>query len=179
MKVHEANQGLTLPGSVVAIGAFDGVHQGHQAVLRQAVERSRQLGVESVAYTIDPPPRCRFQGSRMLTTLQEKLDRFAVLGLNHAVVAHFDERYAARRVDAFIRELTALNPREVIVGQDFRFGRNREGDVALLRRHFPVRIVQTVCCADGQRISSTRIRELIERGEWEQSTVLLGWPLSS
>ena len=95
MKAHVYSS-LELPRSIVAIGAFDGVHKGHQAVIKQAVQRGRKLKVPSVVYTFDPPPRVFFQGARMLTTVQEKVLKIEKLAAGHAVVARFDEVYANR-----------------------------------------------------------------------------------
>lgn len=164
-----------MPRSVIAIGAFDGVHQGHQAVIRLLVERSRSLGVPSVVYTFDPPPRFYFQGAHVLTTLPEKIERLASLGPDHAVIARFDESYTRRRAADFLAEIEGLGPEEMLVGNDFRFGRNREGDVELLAQFFPVCLVEPVYCEDGKMISSTRIRQLLSQGDTQQSVALLGW----
>ncbi|MGG1661970.1 FAD synthetase [Brevibacillus sp. NRS-1366] len=174
MRIH-TNGTLGLTSSVIAIGAFDGVHQGHQAVIRRLIERSKSLGVPSVVYTFDPPPRFYFQGARVLTSLQEKTDRLAKLGLDHAVIARFDESYTRRRAIDFLEELKGLGPQEILVGNDFRFGRSRGGDVNLLARFFPVCLVEPVYCGDGKMISSTRIRQLLSQGDTEQSVALLGW----
>lgn len=122
---------LQLPGSVVTIGAFDGVHRGHQALIRHAVERTDRLGVPSVAYTFDPPPKAFLHGAPILTPLPEKVRRLEALGLDHAVVALFDEDYAARSAEHFLEEVAALNPVEVWVGPSFRFG---SGKVEIRRR---------------------------------------------
>ncbi|MGG0240272.1 FAD synthetase [Bacillus rhizoplanae] len=178
METH-INEILRLPGSVIAIGAFDGVHQGHQAVIREAVKKARILGVPSVVYTFDPPPRHCFQGARILTPVPKKLVRLEQLGIDHVIIARFDELYASRHPLDFIKNLMNLNPLEIMVGEDFRFGKNREGDINLLARHFCVQIAQPVCCSDGILISSTRIRQLISKGDIKQSYSLLGWPLGS
>ncbi|RXT13475.1 FAD synthetase [Ammoniphilus sp. CFH 90114] len=176
MKTH-AEGSLFLTASIVAIGAFDGVHQGHQAVIREAVNRSRELKVPSVVFTFDPPPRNYFQGVQMLTPIDEKLQRLAELGVEHAIVAKFNTSYAKRSSSRFIQGLARLNPLEIMVGEDFRFGRNREGDVSLLSQFFQVQVTEPVCCSGGKRISSTRIRELIAQGDLQQSHSLLGWPV--
>ncbi|MDR7242775.1 MULTISPECIES: FAD synthetase family protein [Priestia] len=168
---------LTLPASVIAIGAFDGVHQGHQAVIKRAVTRSKALKVPSVVYTFDPPPRFHFQKDQVLTPIDQKVHLIAGLGVDYAVIIHFDELYAKRPSIDFISNLKKLNPSEIIVGNDFRFGRNREGDIKLLAKHFLVDIIPPVCCAEGTRISSTRIRQLLQQGAIEQSNDLLGWSL--
>lgn len=170
------NTSLTLPSSVVAIGAFDGVHQGHQAIIRQVVKRSKAQNVPSLVYTFDPPPRVYFQGAQMLTSIEEKLEKLEKLGVDHVIVASFNELYAKRSAGHFINLLAKLNPLEIIVGEDFKFGKNRTGDIALLERFFKVELTQTICCPKGTRISSSRIRQLIASGDMNLSNRLLGWP---
>jgi riboflavin kinase / FMN adenylyltransferase len=142
---------LELPKSIVAIGAFDGVHRGHQAVIRHAVQRANKLKVPSVVYTFDPPPRVYFQGVRMLSTMDEKLVKIEKLGVRHTVVASFDATYASRSALEFIDTLAELNPIEIMVGGDFRFGNDRTGDIALLEKFFQVRVTKPVCCPKGSR----------------------------
>ncbi|KON88726.1 FAD synthetase [Sporosarcina globispora] len=167
---------LTLPCSVIAIGAFDGVHRGHQEVIKQAVKRGEFLNAPSLVYTFDPPPRVYFQGAHMLSSIHEKLPKLENLGVDHVVFAHFDHVYAQLSAGDFINTLSKLNPLEIIVGEDFRFGKNREGDIHLLKKYFPVRVIEPVCCSIGNRISSTRIRQLLSKGEVQSSNSLLGWP---
>lgn len=166
---------LTLSGSVIAIGAFDGVHKGHQEVIRQTVRRSRMLGVPSLVYTFDPPPRHYFSGAQVLTPIEEKVSRIARLGVDHVVIARFDESYTKRSASSFVTELARLGPLCIHVGNDFQFGQNREGNVELLARHFPVQIIEPVHCPDGKTISSTRIRHLLSQGETQKTLSLLGW----
>ncbi|WP_442599761.1 FAD synthetase [Neobacillus sp. D3-1R] len=175
METHY-NTSLTLPSSIVAIGAFDGVHRGHQTVIKQAVQRSKQLKVPSLIYTFDPPPRVYFQGVRVLTPLFEKLARLESLGVDHVFVTSFDQTYAKRSAYEFIESLSKLNPLEINVGEDFRFGFNREGDLNLLKQYFKVKVSKPVCCPNGKTISSTRIRQLISQGDRHLSNLLLGWP---
>ncbi|MFD1708767.1 FAD synthetase [Siminovitchia sediminis] len=174
MRVHDT-ESLTLSGSVVAIGAFDGVHRGHQTVIREMVRKSHLEGVPSVVYTFDPPPRAYSQGAQILTSSDEKIQRLKNLGVDHVIMAKFDENYMKRSAGDFIRELHMIHPRAVMVGNDFRFGNKRAGDVSLLKEHFTVQPVRPVCCPDGERISSTRIRELMMQGKQDQALPLLGW----
>lgn len=169
---------LTLEGSVIAIGAFDGVHKGHQAVIKQAVEKSQVFQVPSVVYTFDPPPRHFFKGVQILTPIQEKVRRIEKLGVDYVVVASFDKWYATRPPSDFIDELAMLNPIEISVGSDFHFGKNREGNVKRLEMHFPISVSPPVYCNGGKLISSTRIRQLISEGDIQQSYSLLGWKQS-
>jgi FAD synthase len=121
MRIHGEGT-LRLDASVVAIGAFDGVHRGHQSVILQAVEAGRALAVPAFVYTFDPPPKAVFGSARVLTPIRDKLDRLARLGPDHAVVAHFDRAYASRPPADFIEELRALNPAELWVGADSASG---------------------------------------------------------
>jgi riboflavin kinase/FMN adenylyltransferase len=172
MRIHTADT-LDLPASVLAIGAFDGVHRGHRKVIGEVVKKSKALGVPSVVYTFDPPPRAYFEGASILTPIQEKLRRLFELQVDHVVVANFDAAYLTRSASDFIRELSNLHPAEVIVGKDFRFGRGREGGIEDLAEHFPVRVIDAVCCSRGEVISSTRIRKLIAEGDMVGALSLL------
>ncbi|MDZ5607697.1 FAD synthetase family protein [Bacillus pseudomycoides] len=165
--------------SIVSIGAFDGVHKGHQTVIRNAVEKSKELQITNVVYTFDPPPRAYFQGAQVLTTIDEKLNRFQELGVEHVIVIRFDEAYVMRTASHFVQELQKLCPVGIYVGEDFRFGKDREGDIGLLMKYFDVSIVEEICCEEGERISSTRIRNHLFQGELQRSQSLLGWSLKT
>ena len=173
MQVYPA-QVLKLSGSVVTIGAFDGVHRGHQALIGGAAKRAQTLGAASVVYTFDPPPRAYFQGALVLTSLESKLRMLEKLGAEYTVVAHFDEAYAARSAESFLDELLDLNPQEVWVGPDFRFGRDGLGDVGTLAARFETRTFQRVRCEAGEVISSSRVRSLLVRGAVKEAQALLG-----
>lgn len=174
MLTHPA-EALRLWDSVVTVGAFDGVHRGHQALIRQAVDRAARLGVPSVAYTFDPPPKAVFGDAPVLTPCPEKTRRLEALELDHAVIATFDAAYAARSAEDFLEELADLNPFEVWVGRDFRFGRGQAGDVEMLARRFTVRMLEPVQCLKGRVISSSRVRDLLNRGARDEARSLLGW----
>lgn len=161
--------------SIVTIGAFDGVHLGHQALIRAACQRADTLRVLSVVYTFDPPPRKHFEDALVLTPVDEKLWRLAALGVDQAVVANFDAAYAAREAQSFLDELARLNPLELWVGPDFRFGRRGEGDVDTLRTRFDVRVLDPVRCKSGAVVSSSYVRDLIRRGRLGEAGALLGW----
>lgn len=168
-----------LTKSIISIGAFDGVHKGHQTVIRNAVEKSKELQITNVVYTFDPPPRAYFQGAQVLTSIDEKLNRFEELGVEHVIVIRFDESYVKRTASHFIQELQRLCPAKIYVGEDFRFGKNRVGSIELLKKYFDVSIVEEICCEDGERISSTRIRNHLFQGELQRSHSLLGWPMKT
>jgi riboflavin kinase/FMN adenylyltransferase len=174
MLVHW-DRALRLPGCVVAIGAFDGVHRGHQALLRRVLERASRLNVPSVAYTFEPPPKSYFRGTPVLTCLSEKVERLQALGLTHTVVARFDADYAACSPEEFLEELSGLNPVEAWVGAGFRFGCGQAGDVGVLATRFPTRTVEPVRCGRGAVISSSRVRALLAQGATGEARSLLGW----
>lgn len=176
MQTHPADS-LRLPGSVATVGAFDGVHRGHKALIRRVVERAAELGVPSVAYTFDPPPRVYFEGVPMLSPLPEKLRRLRTLGLDHVVVAAFDASYTSRASEDFLEELAMMNPAEVWVGPDFRFGRGQSGGVGTLASRFTIRVFELVCCRSGEAISSSRVRGLLAKGAIAKAGDLLGWPV--
>lgn len=175
MQIHPPRT-LQLPASVLTIGALDGVHLGHQDLIRQARERAEILGVPLVVYTFDPPPKVYFQHAIFLTSLPEKLRRLKFLGVDHVIIAPFNADYVTRGVRIFLDELKELNPAEIWEGSDFRFGSNRDGDINTLREHFAVHVVDPVHCHLGKVISSSRIRTLLIQDKTEEAAELLGWP---
>lgn len=172
MQVHPA-QTLELSTSVLSIGVFDGVHRGHQDLIRRARERAVQFEAPMVVYTFDPPPRTYFKSAQVLTPLSEKLRQLDTLGIDHVVVARFDADYATRGTRTFLDEIATLNPLEIWEGSDFRFGGDREGDLDTLRAHFTVRIADPVRCDAGKVISSSRVRTLLLRNEPDKARELL------
>lgn len=173
MKCLQNNQ-LELSHSVVTIGAFDGVHRGHQALIRQAKMQADYYGVPLVVYTFDPPPKVYFQNQSMLTSLPEKKTFLEALGVSYTVFASFNEAYASRSVQDFIDELSRVNPKEIWVGPDFHFGKGKSGSIEDLVKNFNAFQHPIVTCSDGKVISSTRIRELLQHDEVKQAYDLLG-----
>ena len=155
---------LALTASVVTIGAFDGVHRGHQELLRQTIAAARRRGIPAVVYTFDPPPKVYFGQAEALISLREKLERIATFAPDHVIVADFNPIYVRRTAADFLAELQLLQPREVIVGKDFRFGSCKGGTAQLLRQYFNTRILPPVRCGNGEIVSSSRIRSLRRSG---------------
>jgi riboflavin kinase/FMN adenylyltransferase len=164
-----------LSGSVVTIGAFDGVHRGHQALIREATRRAKEIDHASVVYTFDPPPRKYFENARVLTPLPEKLRKVESLGVDYVVVAGFDDACANRTASSFIGELALLNPEEVLAGPNFRFGRGREGGLSTLAENFRTRTLEPLKCHAGKPVSSSRVRALLAEGDADAASKLLGW----
>src|SRR5262249_16915730 len=122
---------------VVTIGNFDGIHVGHQAILRTVVERAQALSADAVVYTFEPHPRKVLRpdsAPALLTTLEQKLELIAAAGVEAVVLEPFDLEFARTPPDVFVRECLhqRLRPLEVYVGYDFHFGRDREGSMRLL-----------------------------------------------
>lgn len=170
-------------GSVVCIGAFDGLHLGHQALVRRAVERARDLGVPAVALSFEPLPREFFaQGEpppRLLLP-RAKVEGLLELGVDQAGLLRFDRRLSGLPAEEFARIVLGerLSAREVWVGPDFRFGKARMGDIALLRKvgtdlGFVANEIAPVEL-DGERVSSTRIRNALQAGDFAAAARLLG-----
>lgn len=162
-----------LGASVVTIGAFDGVHAGHQQLIAGTVRRAQELGVASVVCTFDPPPKVFFGRAAQLCPLDEKLARLTSLGPDHLVVLPFDETLRGLSPAAFMDRLARLHPLEIRVGGDFRFGRKQAGDVGLLATRFDVHLQTPVRCAAGEVVSSTRIRGLRAAGDNAAAETLL------
>jgi len=179
------NLGLGGGGCVATIGNFDGVHLGHRAVFQRLSAQGRSLGLPTTVITFEPQPMEFFAPERAparLTRLREKLDALQHCGIERVALLPFGPRLAAMGARAFVRELLVdgLGVRFLLVGDDFRFGHGRQGDYALLeamgRDHgFAVEDLNTVTHG-GERISSTRIREALARGDLGQARHLLGRP---
>ena len=174
-------------GSVATIGNFDGIHRGHQAVIRQLHELARRLDCDTTVITFDPLPREYFMGDKAparLTTLREKFIQFDRLGVDQMLTMPFNARLAEMTAQQFIDDVLVrgLAIRALVVGDDFRFGKGREGDFEMLRRageHYGFEVIDTETVSDEQgRISSTRIRDALAAGDLETAATLLGRPYS-
>jgi riboflavin kinase/FMN adenylyltransferase len=171
--------------SAVAVGNFDGVHRGHQALVAAAVARARETGGAAVVLTFDPHPArvLRPQAApSALTTLAQKQELVSALGIDRLVALAFDSRLAALSPEAFAQEVLegALGARHVVVGESFRFGHTRLGDARTLealggRHGFDVQVVPPVLHG-GREISSSRVREALGAGDVREAEELLGRP---
>jgi riboflavin kinase/FMN adenylyltransferase len=173
--------------SVVSIGNFDGLHLGHQKILRTVVERAPAYGALSAAITFDPHPLKLLRpekAPRLLQTLEQKVAGFQALGLNAALVLHFDSSLAALSPDEFVRRtlFEPLRARLVLVGYSFRFGHKQAGNAALLQQlgkqfGFEVGIVEPVTI-DGDVVSSSVVRAAVAEGRVARAERLLGRPFA-
>ncbi len=169
-------------GTAVTIGAYDGVHLGHQALLRELRRLADAGSHETVVVTFDRHPASVVRpksAPQLLTDLDQKLEVMAATGnVDHVVVVHFDERRAREEATDFVRDALAesLRARLVVVGEDFHFGRGRQGNVGLLREMGSAFGFEVVGMTLVGSISSTHIRELLRAGDIDAATTLLGRP---
>ncbi len=188
---RDIDGGLLCPhGSVVCIGAFDGLHLGHRALVGHAVARARELGVEAVALSFEPLPREFFAGAQQppqlppsrLSLPRAKFEGLRALGVDRVGLLRFDARMVAMSPREFVERVLVhrLHAREVWVGPEFRFGHRRAGDFALLgemgEQHGFVAHELAPVLVDGERVSSTAIRALLAAGDLDATARLLGRP---
>lgn len=167
--------------TVVTIGMFDGVHRGHQAVIRKAIESAKAARLTTVAVTFDRLPSGVVRGSEpaLLTTMDEKIRLLKKLGVDQVLVFEFNDKFARLSAGEFIEKVLApLNPGYVVVGEEFRFGRARGGDVDLLKEYGAGRgwevLVQPLLALDGKKVSSSAIRSALKAGRVEDARIMLG-----
>jgi riboflavin kinase/FMN adenylyltransferase len=174
--------------SVVTIGNFDGVHLAHQTLLRRVVEVARPQGLRATAITFEPHPikiLSPDHAPKLLTPLPSKVDLIASMGIDMLVVLPFTRELARQSPLEFVRRVLVdpLRASSVHVGPNFRFGYRQSGDTEILeelgkQEGFRVKVVPMLCVR-GDRVSSTRIRELLTEGQVHKATRLLGRPFSS
>ncbi|MGR9073731.1 MAG: bifunctional riboflavin kinase/FAD synthetase [Gammaproteobacteria bacterium] len=170
-------------GCVLTIGNFDGVHLGHRAVIEKLDLQGKRLGVPVIVMLFEPQPLEYFLGSKApsrLTRLREKAIQFGKLAVDRLLVLRFDRTLAECDPESFIRDILVgrLNVRYLAVGDDFRFGRERRGDFALLREkgaHYGFEVEDTrSLTVRGERVSSTLIRQALEQGRLDDAKSFLG-----
>jgi len=170
--------------TALAIGSFDGVHRGHAALLRNVVAQAARRNLESAVLTFEPLPReflAAAAAPGRLTSLAERLAAIEQTGIGTVFVQRFDERFASLTAEAFHERLRShYRARWVGVGENFRYGKARLGNAALLAAAgkslgFEVEAMKPVA-ADGERISSTRVRAALARGAFDEAERLLGRP---
>ena len=185
MKVFEGLESVTapFPCSTVAIGTFDGVHIGHQAIIKTAVADAHDHGRPSVVFTFDRHPAELLAPERVpgYLTTPEQRDRFiAELGADALVIARFDSALSSLSPDLFVRDIlkTLLGAQTIVVGTNFQFGQARAGNVEYLRSAEPrfgfrLHAIEPIQFA-GRPASSTRIREALRRADIQEAEAILG-----
>ncbi|KTD51732.1 riboflavin biosynthesis protein RibF (riboflavin kinase/FMN adenylyltransferase) [Legionella quinlivanii] len=170
-------------GCVATIGNFDGVHLGHQAILKRLQQKARELNLPSVVLTFEPQPAEFFLGKdtlARLSTFREKVEIFSRFGIDYICRLKFNSEMAAMSAETFAKKylLDLLQLRYLTVGNDFQFGANRQGNALLLNDYFKAQGRELEIFPDfemnGKRVSSTRIRKLLKEGRLTQAASLLG-----
>ena len=169
----------------LAVGVFDGVHRGHQAIVSAAVKRAARSGAIPAALTFEPHPQAVLNpkgAPALLTPNEEKLALLRSMGIRLVVIARFDRKLAQTAAEEFVRDVLAgqLRAAIVVVGEDWRFGASGRGSPDLLRTMarclgFQLRVVPSVAVR-GEKVSSTRIRALVQQGRVAAACQLLGRP---
>jgi riboflavin kinase / FMN adenylyltransferase len=177
--------------AVITIGAYDGVHLGHRAIIDHVRRRADDLGALSVVVTFDRHPASIVRpesAPRLLTSTDQKMELLALTGLDAVVVVPFDERQAAESPESFVKRVlvSCLDTQMIVVGDDFHFGRHRDGNVDLLRKlgaesGFDVEPLPLVARADGveEPVSSTAIRRALAGGDITRANSMLGRPFEA
>jgi riboflavin kinase/FMN adenylyltransferase len=171
--------------TVLTLGVFDGLHLGHQLIMRTVVERAREISAIPTVITFDPHPRAVLHPESappLLQTLDQKVEGFGVLGIEQTIVIRFDESFSQIRAEDFLRDVVKerLQAKEVYLGRGFAFGHNRAGNIDLLRRvshelGFFADEVPEVRLRK-QRVSSSKVRGLLAEGKVNLARRLLGRP---
>lgn len=186
MKIfHGTENANILRPTVLTLGVFDGLHLGHQQIMRTVVERAKAVGAVPTAITFDPHPRAVLHPESappLLQTLDQRLANFEVLGIEQAIVIAFDREFATQPAENFLSEIVhdRLHAKEVYLGKGFAFGKNRGGNIELLRKMS----MELGFFADevpevrfrGHRISSSKIRERLSEGRVNLTRRMLGRP---
>ncbi len=172
-------------GCVATIGAFDGVHLGHQSVIAALLEKAAELELPSVVIVFEPLPREYFSPHKAparLMSFREKFKALEALGVDRILRIRFTERLQTMSAQEFIEDIfvTGLGSKYVVLGDDFRFGNDREGDLELMQeqgQRFGFEAVPTTTYTFGhERVSSTRIRKALEEAQFSEAEKLLGRP---
>lgn len=174
---------------VITLGSFDGVHLGHQAIIKRLIEKSKEKEKKGMVVTYEPHPQSvvsPHDAPSLLTTLEEKLELLENLGVEETVVMNFDEQLRSYSADEFVERILIgkLGIAELVVGDDHAFGKDRAGRIDLLKqsaiKHCFDLEVMSALYVDGVRVSSTRIRKELEAGKFTKAKNLLGhsYPLS-
>lgn len=170
-------------GCVLTIGNFDGVHLGHQRVLEQVKKKALLLGLPSVVMTFEPQPMELFAKDKAparLTRLRDKFELLEAMHLDRLLCVNFNRRFASMSPESFIKDLLVnkLGVKFLVIGDDFRFGKGREGNFDMLKKageEFGFEVVNTASfCVEDTRVSSTAIRQALASDHLDESAEMLG-----
>ena len=182
---HGTDNAAIARPTVLTLGVFDGLHLGHQLIMQTVVERARAVNAVPTVITFSPHPRAVLHPKSappLLQTFDQKIEALGVLGIEQTIVIHFDQAFAQIRAQDFLSDVVVdrLHAKEVYLGRGFAFGHGREGNIELLRQvserlGFRADEVPEVRLR-GRRVSSSRIRELLQNGQVNLARRMLGRP---
>lgn len=186
MQVHfQLNTLPSFTNAVITIGTFDGVHTGHQAILKTLLQQAKQVEGESIVLTFHPHPRrvlSNPDAPSLLTSLDERINQFQKHGVDHLVVVPFDPAFSDIKAEDYVKDFLVhyFHPKCIVIGYDHRFGKDRTGDFELLTK-LGERYQYSVCeipetMLDQSRISSTEIRQALLIGNIKTANELLSYP---
>lgn len=186
MKIFHGTENANIARpTVLTLGVFDGLHLGHQSIMKTVVDRAKLIGAVPTAITFDPHPRAVLypeSAPPLLQTLDQRLGAFEVLGIEQVIVVRFNREFASQDAELFLRDIVVgrLQAKEVYLGKGFAFGKNRGGNIELMRKlaaeiGFLADEVPEVCLRE-HRISSSTIRTLLSEGKVNLARRMLGRP---
>lgn len=188
MKIHRDLDSFHAHNPVLTIGTFDGVHLGHRKIINALHDRAKTINGESVIFTFDPHPRkvvAPDEASlRLLTTLEEKIALFEQSGIDHLIIYPFTTEFSRLTYEEFVEVVLVgqIHLKFLVVGYDHRFGKNRQGDFEFLQQcaaRYDFQIEQLdVLLMNEANVSSTKIREAIQQGNFETANAFLGYPFT-
>jgi riboflavin kinase/FMN adenylyltransferase len=166
------------PPSYLTIGNYDGIHLGHQAILKKLISESKNKNILSSVMTFEPHPREFFSpkmAPKRIISLREKLEYFEEINIDQVFIVNFNDEFSLKSFSDFIEILkNNIQAQKIIIGNDFRFGKNREGNIDKLKDSNVDVFVMNKIEYKGERVSSTIIRDLLAAGDLELAAILLG-----
>jgi riboflavin kinase/FMN adenylyltransferase len=173
--------------TAISLGNYDGVHLGHRVILEKTIGLAKDANIASVAVTFDPVPKKILQPQTappLIQTLQQRLAKLESVGMEYTIVVHFSAEFAQKRPEEFVQQFLVekLNVQYFVVGENFSFGHQKQGNLSLLKKMGAANDFQVVGIPEvyknGIRISSSQIREFIQQGHMEDAADFLGYPFS-
>jgi len=188
VRIHRDLNNFHAKHPVLTIGTFDGVHLGHRKIIARLHDLAKSMNGESVIFTFDPHPRKVVAPGetnlRLLTTLEEKIVLFEQSGIDHLIIYPFTPEFSKLTYEEFVEKVLVgqIHTKFLVVGYDHKFGKNRQGDFEFLKKcanRFDFKIEKLdVLLMNEASVSSTKIREAIQRGDFETANAFLGYPFA-
>jgi len=185
VKIHRDLNDFYAQNPVLTVGTFDGVHLGHRKIIARLIDLAKAINGESVIFTFDPHPRKIVAPAesnlRLLTTLDEKIELFEQSGIDHLIVYPFTPEFAQLTYEQFVEQILVgqIHTKSLVVGYDHKFGKGRQGDFEFLkecadRHEFQIEKLD-VLLVNESNVSSTKIREAIQIGDFDTANAFLGY----